>query len=81
MKQIPRGVSVKRPSGYLCDDYGGPTNTDYLNKHAKEWEPPLGDLHLHLIFARTVHWRVVDRGSSVCSISGRCYKVRIRERD
>jgi len=82
MKQIPSQRSKGRPTGYGDDYcYGGATNTDYLNKHAKEWKPPLGHLHLHLIFARSVHWRVVDRASSVCSVPGRCYRVSIKKED
>lgn len=64
------------------DDYGyhyRETNTDYLNEHAEEFVPPMGERHMHLIYARTVHWRVVWQGSSVCRVKGRCYKVKIEE--
>ncbi len=53
-KQMPthreRGTPADRwngDTGY----YGGPeTSTEYLNKHADEWKPPLGGgLHMHLI--------------------------------
>ncbi|KKN47197.1 hypothetical protein LCGC14_0665380 [marine sediment metagenome] len=66
------------------DEYGEhyqETNTDYLNKHAvEEYPPPLGDVHLHLIYARSVHWRVVERGSSVCKVPGRCHLVTLVRR-
>ena len=64
---------------YLGGDYHvSETSTDYLNKHAEEWKPPLGaDLHLHLIYSKQVHWRVVTRGSSVCKVSGRCHRVSV----
>ena len=56
------------------------TNTDYLNKHAIEWAPPLGmGLHLHLIYSKQVHWRVVDRASSVCKVPARCYRIDVRK--
>ncbi len=84
-KEIPtkddRGVA-RIKSDYFSDDYGahyGETNTDYLNKHAHEWEPPLGEgIHLHLIYSKQVHWRVVEQGSAVCAIPGRCYRVDIQ---
>jgi len=80
-KQIPskrgRGVFVD----YNPDDAGmhyNETNTDYLNEHADEWKPPLGaGRHLHLIYSRQVHWRVVEQGSAVCKIPFRCYRVDI----
>ena len=81
MKQIPtykeRGVAGDM-NGYSETYSGSETNTDYLNKHAGKWEPPFGgNLHLHLIYARSVHWRVVDRASSVCKVPGRCHRVNI----
>jgi hypothetical protein len=67
-------ASVDSHGEYYCSE----TNTDYLNRHANEWKAPLGaGLHLHLIYARTIHWRVVDRASSVCKVPGRCYRVAI----
>ena len=81
MKQLPsyaqRGVT-SRVDHYDGDYYVSETNTDYLNKHAEEWKPPLGsDLHLHLIYAKQVHWRVVSRASSVCKVPGRCHRVSV----
>ncbi len=84
-KQMPtkkeRDVHVVPSPGWGDDDYGMhmyETNTDYLNKHADEWHPPFGyGLHLHLIYSKQVHWRVVDRGSSVCGIPGRCWRADI----
>lgn len=55
------------------------TNTDYINEHAHEFIPPFGAMHLHLIYARTVHWRVVTQASAVCKIPGRCHLVQITE--
>lgn len=78
MKQIPSQRGRGRTTPMLYGDdyyYGGQTNTNYLNKHAKEWKPPFGHMHLHLIFARTVHWRIVDRASSVCRVPGRCHRA------
>lgn len=79
MKQIPtykvRGIVGR--TGQDGEYYVSETNTDYLDKHATEWTPPLGNLHLHLIYSKQVHWRVVDRASSVCKVSGRCYRVNI----
>ena len=80
-KQMPsraaRGVRVAY--SYFDEEYFvSETNTDYLNKHATEWRPPLGtDLHLHLVYAHTVHWRVVTRASRVCKVPGRCYRVAV----
>ncbi len=55
------------------------TNTDYLNKHADEWKPPLGEgRHMHLIYSKQVHWRIVEQGSSVCAVPGRCFRVDIQ---
>ena len=66
------------------DDYGEhfqETNTDYLNEHAvEEYPPPLGNVHLHLIYARSVHWRVIEQASSVCKIPGRCHLVTLTAR-
>ncbi len=84
MKRIPthreRGTPTNRwngDTGYYGDQK---TNTDYLNKHAKEWVPPLGiGLHLHLIYSKQVHWRVVDRASSVCKIPNRCHRIDVRK--
>ena len=72
-----RGVhsGVDRWTG---EHYASETNTDYLNKHAAEWRPPFGtSLHLHLIYQKSVHWRVVSRGSSVCKVPGRCHRVSV----
>lgn len=87
MKQIPskvdRGLvrAVHGYPNYHDDEYGMhylETNTDYLNKHAEEYEPPLGhNLHLHLIYAHTVHWRVVQQASAVCKIPGRCHRAHV----
>ncbi len=85
-KQIPpkkeRDVKSIVPSpGWGSDDYGMymyETNTDYLNKHADEWKPPFGEgRHMHLIYSKQVHWRIVEQGSAVCQIPGRCYRVDI----
>ena len=84
MKQIPTYKERGTPKG-MYDPLDGTyhvleTNTDYLNKHAEEWVPPLGiGLHLHLIYSKQVHWRVVDRASSVCKILNRCRRVNIQE--
>ena len=80
-KQIPsydeRGVT-SRYDHDTGEQYSSETNTDYLNEHAKEWRPPFGtSLHLHLVYAKTVHWRVVSRGSSVCKVPGRCHRVSV----
>jgi hypothetical protein len=76
MKQIPTKRN-RTDEGCGSGEYGNVTSTDYLDRHAEEWRPPFGVMHLHLIYARTIHWRVVDRASSVCKISGRCYRVNI----
>ena len=87
MKQIPtdRPLAGKsHPGGYDHETGEGPplleTNVMYLNAHAEEWKPPMGDLHLHLMYAGRVHWRTASKGSQVCKIPGRCYKVTIHER-
>lgn len=73
-KQIPVSFAGFAGSG----EYGQATNTDYLNKHAHEWKPPVGlARHMHLIYSSQVHWRIVEQGSAVCSIPGRCYRVDI----
>ena len=85
-KQIPtkkdRGVKFAPVSSWGDDDYGMhmyETNTDYLNKHADEWKPPFGEgRHMHLIYSKQVHWRIVEQGSAVCQIPGRCYRVNIQ---
>lgn len=84
MKQIPSRAERGLRSHLTRDpdDYGmhyEETNTDYLNKHAEEYTPPAGRVHLHLIYAHTVHWRVVGQASSVCKIPGRCKKAFIGE--
>lgn len=71
MKQIPRN----RTRGTGSGENGQETNTDYLNSHAEGWEPPKGNVHMHLIFKQDAHWRIVSRGSSVCSVPGRCHQV------
>ncbi|KKK60041.1 hypothetical protein LCGC14_3028330 [marine sediment metagenome] len=76
VKQIPSNRTLGSGSGEM----GQETNVDYLRRHAEEWEPPLGKGHLHLISKMDVHWRVVDRGSSVCSEPGRCHLITIRRR-
>lgn len=80
-RQIPSKASRGLRNIYNPDDAGmhyEETNTDYLNEHACDWEPPLGhDRHLHLIYSKQVHWRVVEQGSAVCKIPGRCYRVDI----
>ncbi len=85
IKQIPhdRPLAGKQlPGGY--DEDGTPpglieTNVMYLNAHAKEWEPPNGVIHLHLMYTGgRVNWQVVQRGSQVCKISGRCHLARIK---
>ena len=73
VKQIPSN----RTRGSGSGDQGQETNTDYLNKHGEEWKPPTGNVHLHLVFKQDVHWRVVSRGSSVCSEPGRCHPITI----
>jgi hypothetical protein len=85
-KQMPtkksRGIPAPRYDSYNEDYYCAETNTDYLNKHAEEWDAPLGeDLHLHLIYAKHVHWRVVGQSSAVCKIAGRCHKVDIKRHE
>ena len=81
MRQMP--TYKERGATHIVDHYDGgyyatETSTDYLNKHASEWKPPLGsDLHLHLVYAHTVHWRVVTRASSVCKVPGRCHRVSV----
>ncbi|KKL05596.1 hypothetical protein LCGC14_2604460 [marine sediment metagenome] len=84
MKQIPTRRERGTPTNLdpYDDSYYGSneTNTEYLNKHAKEWVPPLGmGFHLHLIYARSIHWRVVDRASSVCKIPDRCHRIDVRK--
>lgn len=57
---------------------GHGTTTDRLNAHASEFIPPFGrSLHMHLCFAKSIHWRIVTRASPVCKIKGRCYRVNI----
>ena len=81
-KQVPskasRGVH-KAPSDPFHDEFYGEhmyeTNTDWLNKHAEDYEVPSGRLHLHLTYAHTVHWRAVTKGSHVCKIPGPCHIV------
>ena len=84
MKQMPtykdRRASMGQGTGFGDDYYSSETSTEYLNKHAKEWVPPLGmGLHLHLIYSKQVHWRVVDRASSVCKIPDRCHRIDVRK--
>ena len=84
MKQIPTRRERGTPTNLNPYDsnYYGPdeTNTEYINEHAKEWIPPLGmGLHLHLIYSKQIHWRVVDRASSVCKIPDRCHRVDVRK--
>ena len=75
MKQIPRNAD----RGFTgSGEHGQATNTDYLNRHAGEWEPPKGNVHMHLIYKQDTHWRIIERGSSVCSVPGRCHRVNIR---
>ncbi|KKM92728.1 hypothetical protein LCGC14_1215450 [marine sediment metagenome] len=76
VKQIPSD----RPRGFGSGENGQETNTDYLNRNAEGWEPPMGEVHMHLIYKQDAHWRIVSRGSSVCRYPGRCYKVTIHER-
>lgn len=43
-------------------------------------KPVTGEVHLHLFYdqkAGAPYWRVVGRGSSVCSIEGRCLRARL----
>ncbi len=83
---MPKQIPTKRSRGVFtdyhdADDVGmhyEETNTDYLNEHAHEWKPPVGlARHMHLIYSKQVHWRIVEQGSAVCSIPGRCYRVDI----
>lgn len=88
VKQIPRDRPLrgeKLPGGY-SEEGEGPglveTNVMYLNVHAPEWEPPRGDLHLHLMYtASRVRWQIVEKGSLVCKVLGRCYLVRLTRRE
>ena len=84
MKQMPtykeRGASIGGYDPYDGEQYASETSTEYLNKHAKEWVPPQGiGLHLHLIYSKQVHWRVVNRASSVCKIPNRCHRIDVRK--
>ena len=74
-KQIPKDTNF---GTYGSGENGQATLIDWLDKHATEWEPPQGELHLHLMFKRRVYWQVAERGSSVCSVPGRCHRVTIR---
>ncbi len=77
-KQIPKNTNF----GYTgSGENGQATLVDWLNQHAEEWECPTGEVHLHLMYGRVLHWRVVERGSYVCSVPGRCHKVTIRRRN
>ena len=75
-------LASQLPGGYDPIDGTGPglveTNVDYLSKHAEEWEPPRGNVHLHLMFNRRVYWQIVERSSRVCNVPGRCHLIRIR---
>jgi len=76
LKQIPRDTNF----GYIgSGENGQATLVDWLDKHAEEWECPNGNVHLHLIYAKRLHWRVVGRVSAVCSVPGRCHRVTIRK--
>ena len=77
MRQIPMGTHF---TGTGSGEQGQATLVDWLDKHAEEWEPPKGNVHLHLMYAKRLHWRVVERGSSVCSVPGRCHLVTIYKR-
>ena len=86
VKQIPKDRPLRGkqlPGGYN-EDGEGPglveTNTQYLSEHALEWKPPLGDLHLHLMYTGRVHWQVAEKGSHVCKVPGRCLPVTISSR-
>ena len=77
MRQMP---TYKEQGARNGDYYATETSTEYLDKHATEWSPPLGpDLHLHLVYttAHTVHWRVVTLASSACKVAGRCHRVSV----
>ncbi len=73
-RQIPAGTNF---GTYGSGENGQATLVDWLDKHATEWEPPKGEVHLHLMWARRLHWVVVERGSSVCSVPGRCHRALI----
>lgn len=78
VKQPPsKGLRGPLP-GMGSGETGDHTTVDWLNHHAEEFEPPMGNLHMHLIFAQTLHWRIVTKGSFVCHVPGRCHLVRIR---
>ncbi|KKM73401.1 hypothetical protein LCGC14_1410850 [marine sediment metagenome] len=77
VKQIPKDTNF---GSYGSGENGQATLVDWLDKHAEEWRPPTGDIHLHLMYARVLHWRVVERGSSVCKVPGRCYLMTVHER-
>ena len=86
VKQIPKDRPLRGkqlPGGY-DEDGEGPglieTNVAYLDKHAEEWKPPVGEVHLHLMYTGRVHWQVAERGSSVCTVSGRCHLMTVHER-
>ncbi len=77
-KQMP---TYKDRGATIGDTYGeypaSETSTEYLNKHAEEWKPPFGAQHMHLIYAKHVHWRIVSQGSAACQIPGRCHRADI----
>lgn len=77
VKQISRHISL----GYSgSGENGQATLVDYLDAHAREWKPPMGEVHLHLMHKGRAYWQVVERGSSVCKVPGRCHLITIYKR-
>ncbi len=83
-KQIPkdRPLAGKQLPGGYDEDGVGPglveTSVMYLNSHAQEWKPPIGDVHLHLMYTGgRVRWQIAISGSSVCKFPGRCHRASI----
>ncbi len=82
VKQIPKDRPLRGkqlPGGY-DEDGEGPglveTNVAYLDKHAEEWKPPVGEVHLHLMHTGgRVRWQIAELGSSVCKVPGRCHRA------
>ncbi|KKL14856.1 hypothetical protein LCGC14_2511450 [marine sediment metagenome] len=72
VKQIPRNAGFPHSGS---GEMGQATLVDYLDAHAEEWRPPIGEVHLHLMVKRRVYWQVVERGSSICSVPGRCHRA------
>ncbi len=88
VKQIPKDRPLRGKAlsgGYDPETGEGPrlleTNVAYLDKHAEEWKPPVGEVHLHLMYTGgRVRWQIARLGSLVCKVPGRCHLMTVHER-